>query len=102
MKTSEREKYWREVVSRQEKSGLAVRPFCRQEGLCAHTLYGWRQRLAKSSGRVNFTAVDIRPETMQPSHPLELILSGGERLRIPSGIDEATLRTVLLALRERT
>ena len=33
--------------------------------------------------------------------PIELILAGGDRLRIPPGIDAATLRMVLSVLRER-
>lgn len=36
---------WREVVERQERSGLTVRQFCEAEGLNASSLYGWRSRL---------------------------------------------------------
>src|SRR5436309_3137419 len=36
---------WREIVARQEQSGLTVQEFCEREGLKAASLYGWRVRL---------------------------------------------------------
>jgi transposase-like protein len=104
MKAEERENHWRRIVDRQKASGLAVPAFCRQEELSAPTLYRWRRRLARRP-RVKFAMVQIRPEarSTSPHEPagLELVLPGGERLQIPAGVDPATLRTVLAALRER-
>jgi putative transposase len=37
------ESAWREIVARQEQSGLTE--FCEREGLKAASLYGWRVRL---------------------------------------------------------
>jgi transposase-like protein len=50
------ESAWREIVQRQEQSGLTVQDFCEREGLKAASLYGWRVRLrqgpaAKRSSR---------------------------------------------------
>jgi putative transposase len=39
------ESAWREIVARQEQSGLTVQEFCEREGLKAGSLYGWRVRL---------------------------------------------------------
>ena len=39
---------WRELVARQDRSGLSVQSFCRQERLNAWTFYGWRSRLRKN------------------------------------------------------
>ena len=39
------ESAWREIVARQEQSGLTVQEFCQREGLKAASLYGWRVRL---------------------------------------------------------
>jgi hypothetical protein len=39
------ESAWREIVARQDQSGLTVREFCEREGLKAVSLYGWRVRL---------------------------------------------------------
>src|SRR5579872_5716145 len=38
---------WRELVARQDRSGLSVQAFCRRERLNAWTFYGWRSRLRK-------------------------------------------------------
>lgn len=43
------ESTWREIVARQEQSGLTVTDFCEQEGLKAASLYGWRVRLRQEA-----------------------------------------------------
>jgi putative transposase len=43
------ESAWREIVARQEQSGLTVTAFCEREGLKAASLYGWRVRLRQSA-----------------------------------------------------
>lgn len=40
---------WREIVSRQQQSGLTVTEFCEREGLKAASLYGWRGRLRQEA-----------------------------------------------------
>ena len=39
------ESAWREIVARQEQSGLTVQEFCEREGLKTASLYGWRVRV---------------------------------------------------------
>jgi putative transposase len=39
------ESAWREMVDRQEQSGLTVAQFCEREGIKSASLYGWRSRL---------------------------------------------------------
>jgi len=39
------ESTWRELVERQEQSGLSVAQFCEREGIKSASLYGWRSRL---------------------------------------------------------
>lgn len=39
------ESAWRELVERQEQSGLTVAQFCQREGIKSASLYGWRSRL---------------------------------------------------------
>ena len=36
---------WRELVDRQQQSGLTVAQFCEREGIKSASLYGWRSRL---------------------------------------------------------
>ena len=40
---------WRELVDRQEQSGLTVAQFCEREGIKSASLYGWRSRLREGS-----------------------------------------------------
>jgi hypothetical protein len=87
---------WQQRVAEQEGSGLSVRRYCEQQGLRESALYWWRKRLRKQAP-VRFALVDRTAVGWDAS--LELVLAGGERLRIPTGVDQATLRTVLEALR---
>lgn len=102
MNANNRESHWQHIIARQEGSGLSVLAFCRQEEVSAHALYYWRRRFARQP-RVKFAMVEVSPEarSTNANAGLELLLAGGERLQIFAGVDAATLRTVLAALRER-
>jgi hypothetical protein len=43
------ESVWREIMSRQQQSGLTVTEFCEREGLKVASLYGWRGRLRQEA-----------------------------------------------------
>ena len=91
---------WAERIAAQQRSGLSVKQFCKEQGLTEYSFYAWRKRL-QESGPVRFALVERsagRPErTTEPV--LELVLATGERLRIGAGVDIKTLRTVLDVLR---
>ena len=63
--------------------------------------YAWRKRLRGDGAcaiRPGGAREECRAEpAAEPS--LELVLKTGERLRIGAGVDDASLRTVLAALR---
>jgi hypothetical protein len=40
---------WREILGRQEQSGLSAREFCQREGIAVGSLYRWRSRLGQSA-----------------------------------------------------
>jgi transposase len=91
---------WRERFAEHERSGLTVKQFCQERGITQWSFYAWRKRL-REEGTVRFALVErgrMRPEPAAGAG-LELILTTGERLRIGVGVDGATLRTVLEALR---
>lgn len=92
--TGERREYWRKLIAEQEASGETIRAFCKQRGIGDHSFYSWRRRL-----RVNAPVQFALLQTVGSGAPLELILAHGERLRIANGVDAATLRLVLDALR---
>jgi transposase len=92
---------WHERMAAQERSGLSVRRFCQQQGIAEHRLYYWRKRLRDQQQPLRFALVDRGAERPEPTPgmELELELVTGERLRIGAGVQAATLRIVLEALR---
>ena len=96
-KTGSRNEYWKEVVARHQRSGLDVRAYCEEQGICEQSFYTWRKRLRQQEP-MSFALV--RTAQAKPvAEPLELLLVTGERLRITAGVEVSTLRTVLEALR---
>ncbi|MGO9228812.1 MAG: IS66 family insertion sequence element accessory protein TnpA [Bryobacteraceae bacterium] len=94
---------WRERIAAQERSGLSVRRFCKEQGIAEHLLFYWRKRLRnqQQSVPVRFALVErgVAPVGTVTEPALELVLNTGERLRIGVGVDQTALRTVLAALR---
>jgi hypothetical protein len=87
---------WAERIAAQQRSGMSVKQFCREQGLTECSFYAWRKRLQKKEA-VRFALVDRGAARQEAA--VELVLATGERLRISAGVDGATLRTVLDALR---
>ena len=94
----EKREQWSRTVSLQEKSGQSVREFCHERGLTEATFYAWRQRLRKEQP-VTFALVDTT-NTASADSVIELVLTSGDRIRIPR--DAGMLRLVLSVLRERS
>jgi hypothetical protein len=94
----ERREQWSRTVALQEKSGQSVREFCQERRLTEASFYAWRQRMRKEKP-VRFALVDT---TNSPSADgvIELVLTSGDRIRIPR--DAGMLRLVLSVLRERS
>ena len=105
-----KERFWRQVVRRWQRSGLSVRAFCAAESVSEPSFYAWRRELAR---RAEAAATEVSP-TFVPVHvradaevesasvpPIDLVLSNGRRLRVPAGFDPAMLRR-LLAVAEET
>jgi transposase-like protein len=92
-------KYWSKLIAEQEAGGQKVRPFCRERGIGEPSFYYWRKRLRKSD-TVRFALLETAPaDTGSTASALELVLRNGERLRIGNGVDAATFRLVLDAVR---
>jgi hypothetical protein len=91
---------WAERIAAQQRSGNSVKQFCKERGLTEGSFYAWRKRLQKREP-VRFALVDRGATRREPAAEaaLELVMATGERLRIGAGADDATLRTVLEALR---
>jgi len=87
---------WAERIAAQQRSGISVKQFCKEQGLTEYSFYAWRKRL-QESGPVRFAKVErsARRQERMTESVLELVLAIGERLRIGTGVDITTLRTVL-------
>ena len=79
---------------------MSVKQFCKEQGLTEYSFYAWRKRL-QEKGPVQFALVErnARRQERIAEAVLELVLATGERLRIGTGVDTATLRAVLDVLR---
>ena len=84
----------------QERSGKSVARFCKDQGLTEQTFYVWRKRL-RNQQPVRFALLETEAVGQQPATgtSLQLVLATGERLQIGAGVETATLRRVLEALR---
>jgi transposase-like protein len=91
--------FWRQLIARQQQSGMSVRVFCQQHRTSEYSLYHWRKRLREQLP-MKFALVETSQTATATVAVLEVILSSGERLRIVPGIDAATLRLVLSILHE--
>ena len=89
-----RREYWQRQIAEQEKTGLSASAFCQARGIGLAAFYAWRRRLA-GNAPVRFALV----EAGATQEALELLWPTGERLRISAGVDLATLRMVLAAMR---
>lgn len=99
-KTATKMEMWRERIAEHERSGSSVKEFCKERGFTAWSFYSWRKRL-REGGPVRFALIERGPVQQQAAldAQLEVVLAGGERLRIGAGVEADTLRIVLDALR---
>jgi len=124
-----RERFWRALLSRRQRSGLSARGFCRRERLSEASYYYWRREVArrdreqcppprrKRAFRSALHATTRNPraasqplfrELTIPGGPspsvdtgLEIVLPDGCRVRVTSQVDRHLLADVLAALEAR-
>jgi hypothetical protein len=104
---------WRERLERWEGSELGGSDFAEQEGVSVSTLYRWSRRLelgpvkrrgggrSRKSVRPRVLPVIVKPDAaplLGPAPLLEVLLRGGEVVRVPQGFDEGTLARVVRVL----
>jgi hypothetical protein len=90
---------WAERIAAQQRSGITVKQFCKERGLTEYSFYAWRKRLQEKRPVFALVERSARRQDRPTEATLELVLPAGARLRIGTGVDAATLRTVLDALR---
>ena len=112
---------WVKRIERWRDSGLRLKEFAAEIGVNANTLAGWRWRLgAEGSGKARGTprppsfleivaptdgdersATSASAKQPTAAEPFELILSGGQRVRVPVQFDGRALRRLVDALEAR-
>jgi len=116
-----REKFWRWTIRRQQHSGLSIRDFCGRESLKDWTFRWWRQELARRDRQTSAAArgeqegkptesaptflsvrvTDLEVILPRQASPIEIVLTTGPIVRVPSGFDPSTLGQVLASLEGR-
>src|SRR6266576_1085502 len=95
-----RRDYWRERIAEQERSGLTVGRFCKEQGLTGQSFYLWRKRLLEQQP-MRFALVETGSARRQPA--TEQVWNWCWRPASGCALAPAstatTLRTVLEALR---
>jgi transposase-like protein len=88
---------WRDLIARWKVSGQSVAAFCRAHHVSQATFYSWRKRLA---ARVRTApAPAFAPVRVVPDPAVEVILPTGLIVRVPGGIEPATVARLVTALR---
>ena len=100
---AEKARYWQQRLGEAARSGMSIREYCRRRQLKESRFYWWQRRLRRTGAgpgvkgqAVSFALVSEEAGVREAG--IELVLSGGRRLRIHKGADEETLRIVLAAL----
>jgi hypothetical protein len=80
---------WREIVARQEHSGLTVTEFCERASLKAASLYGWRARLRQGAAgeRVSPTISGRARVDKSSEEFIDLGAIGASRVRFEVRLD---------------
>ena len=109
----EKERFWRRVIRRQRESSLTVSAFCTAEGLKDWSFHWWRRELAKRDrekpaakaaakpkAKPSFVPVQLLPERdeLHTSSTIEVVLTSGQRVRVPAGFDPQALDSLLTVL----
>jgi hypothetical protein len=125
----ERERYWREVLTSREQSGLSVREYCDRERLSEASYYYWRREVARRDSerpsrrprerglRSTLPGRGRKPRSgLQPlfrelaivggpavsvDRGLEIVLPDGCRVHVASEVDRALLADIFAALEAR-
>jgi hypothetical protein len=102
---TERGVYWHDLIDRQGASKQSIADFCQDEGISTASFYAWRRRLHSPSRPVPSPAsrsasvpIRIVPEPSLASEAVIVGLPGGIVMRVATGCDVATVRTIVATL----
>ena len=92
---------WAGRISECRSSGMTVKIWCRENGVCEQTYYKWQKRLFEmAQARQEVQFAEVTP--VHPSHCGNVAVTvriAGAEADIRSGADAATVETVLRILK---
>jgi transposase-like protein len=99
-----KEQHWRRLIQLWKSSGLSVREFCARHHITRPSFYAWRRELQQRDAATAFVPVQVETNdqlTRVNSIPtIEVVLAGGQCIRVTPGFDPATLRQLLAVLED--
>jgi hypothetical protein len=99
-----KEQHWRRLIQLWKSSGLTVRAFCARHHITQPSFYAWRRELQARDAATVFVPVQVETndQLFRPTsvHAIEVVLAGGQCVRVTPGFDPATLRQLLAVLQE--
>ena len=100
------ERRWRDLTTRQRRSGLTIRQFCRQHALAESSFHFWRAELARRDSSVTKPsaqpAAAFVPVHVTPTLPIEVVLTSRLVVRVPLGCDPTTVARLVAALEAKS
>jgi hypothetical protein len=97
---------WAKRVAQWKASGLGAKEFARRQKLSEVSLKWWKWKLGSlARARSKKTAMSpltfVELTTAMQREPIDVVLEGGVRVRVPLDFDEATLARLLDVLERR-
>lgn len=91
---------WAERVAECRKSGLSVRTWCQENGVCEQTYYRWQRRLydlAQNQQENRFA--EVTPQALNRSDIAVTVQIGDVEMAVHNGADATTVEAVLWAVK---
>jgi transposase-like protein len=93
---------WFELISAWRASGSSGVDFAREHGLNPNTFAWWRSELSRTGRSMPLTLVPITAVSASVStEPLEVVLPGDIRIRVPESTDPTWVARLIQALEAR-
>jgi hypothetical protein len=94
--SQEKRQEWKNIIHRQEESGMSIKSWCCKNGICLHKFYYWKKHLLPEVlNRACFT------ELTDQKSPGIIIECKGIRIYLNRDFDSLTLQQCLSVLGER-
>jgi hypothetical protein len=121
-----KERFWREMLRRQQASGVSIREFCGRKRLTESAFYAWRAEIQRRDRQAARTIAPQRRRAVKPNRPrflpvalanghaasalnvaaslhsVEITMPSGIVLRLGGGCDRRIVRAVLGAVLRQT